>query len=409
MINQQVLDYIKQQLEKGATKKSISSSLVSQGWQASDIEEAFNMVSSSNSSASPQDTTSQPFSTSPQQPGKRINKSLVIVISIIGVLIIAGGVFGYFYYFQESPEKIIQKMSDRLTEVELSEFEGEIKAEIIMPDLFGGAGAGDSVQPAPSQQIGNLSINFNSKADISDLNNPRTSFAFNIRTDALKELTQEDLVFGLEFRAIDQVAYLKLSNIPKLGFFDLSSITNQWIKIDAEGLKKELGSEKSEKQVKKEQKQQWLSSEQIEKLKQVKAPIFKITDKLPSEKINGIKTHHYKLVGNKEGLKKFVINIISIVQSKSLTEKEMANLDEGLENIESFGGEIWIGKKDLLPYKIFLQASIKEIKEYKASGKLTLMILFKSYNKPVQINVPSPVKSLEQILDELFSSLSSGG
>ena len=74
MINQQVLDYIKQQLEQGATKKSISSSLVSQGWQASDIEEAFNMVSSSNSSASPQDTTSQPFSTSPQQPGKRINK-----------------------------------------------------------------------------------------------------------------------------------------------------------------------------------------------------------------------------------------------------------------------------------------------------------------------------------------------
>lgn len=412
MVNQQLLDYIKQRLAQGATKEAISSGLVSQGWQTSDIEEAFNLVSSSNPSVSPQDTTSQPFSTLSQQPEKGINKSLLIVISIIGVLIIGGGVFGYLYYFQESPEKIIQKMGDRLAEVKSLEYQGEIKAEITTSDLLSGGGnLLQPVQSAPSQQVSDFSINFSGKSDVSDLNNPRGSFVFNIRTDALRELTQEDSVFGLELRTISQAVYLKLSNIPNLGFFDLSFITNQWIRIDTEALKKQFGLEKLEKQIKEAQKQKELSPEQIEEIKRVGAlaKVLKITDKLPSEKIDGVETYHYKFVIDKEGLKKLVIDISFIVQDKTLTEKEVADFDKSLEIIESLGGEIWIGKKDLLPYKIFLQISVKETDESKISGKLTLMILFKNYNKPVQIDVPSPVKNLEEILSELFGGFFGNG
>ena len=36
MINQQILDYIKQQVQQGVSREQIKSSLMTNGWQASD-------------------------------------------------------------------------------------------------------------------------------------------------------------------------------------------------------------------------------------------------------------------------------------------------------------------------------------------------------------------------------------
>ncbi|MEK7060133.1 MAG: hypothetical protein AAB970_00725, partial [Patescibacteria group bacterium] len=41
MINQQLLDFIKQQLQVGLTKEKISSDLLTNGWTLQDIEEGF--------------------------------------------------------------------------------------------------------------------------------------------------------------------------------------------------------------------------------------------------------------------------------------------------------------------------------------------------------------------------------
>ena len=44
MINQQLLDYIKQQLGQNVSKEQIKSSLMSGGWLVSDVEEGFNAI-----------------------------------------------------------------------------------------------------------------------------------------------------------------------------------------------------------------------------------------------------------------------------------------------------------------------------------------------------------------------------
>lgn len=46
MINQQILDYIKQQVQQGVSREQIKSSLMSNGWSSSDIEEGFNAIGS---------------------------------------------------------------------------------------------------------------------------------------------------------------------------------------------------------------------------------------------------------------------------------------------------------------------------------------------------------------------------
>ena len=51
MINQQLLDYVRQQLATGVSKEEISKSLIAAGWQASDVNEALNQVTAQRSSA----------------------------------------------------------------------------------------------------------------------------------------------------------------------------------------------------------------------------------------------------------------------------------------------------------------------------------------------------------------------
>ena len=411
MINQQLLDYIRQQLQQGTDREKINNSLMANGWQAPDIKEAFDSIIPFNQPVQPTPftgSTPQPFSTFSPQPQNGMSKTLLAVFLIIGVLVVGGGAFAYFNYFQ-SPEKIVQKMITKLTEIKSLEYSGEIKTEVNAGDLLGGASnLLQPTQPASNKKVSNFSINFNGVSDTNDLNNPKGSFSFNINTDALG---QENFTLGLEIRTIDKIVYVKLSNIPNLGFFDLSAVANQWIKIDTEALKKQFGLEKLEAQIKEAQKKQELSPEQIEKLKvavqQVK--IFKITESLSSEKIEGVNTYHYKFTIDKEEIKKLLADINQITQDKTLTEKELAEFDKSFEAIELPEGEIWIGKKDLLPYKISLSSLIKKTDQSKTSGKVSLTLLFKNFNKPVQIEIPTPVKTLEEILGGLFSGLSGGG
>lgn len=410
MVNQQLLDCIKQQTQQGVSQEQIRNSLVANGWQDADINEAFVSINFPMTSAPPENIVAKEFSTISQQPERRINKTLLVIISILGILIIGGGAFGYFYYFRETPEKVIEKMRTRLTEVKTLEYQGEIKAKVTTSDLLGWGNFIQPVQQVPSKKASDFSINFNGKFDVGDLNNPKGLFSFNIKTDALKELTQGESAFGLEVRTIGKVIYVKLNNLPNLGFFDLSALSNQWIKIDAEAIKKQFGLEKFEEQIKESQKQRELTPEQVEKLKQIfaQAKVLKVTEKLASEKIEGVDTHHYKFLIDKNELKKLTVDISGVVQNKTLTDKELAELDKGLEVIDNLGGEIWIGKKDYLPHKILLTIGIKETAESKTAGQTTTTLSFKNYNKSVQIDIPSPVKSIEEILGQLFGGFLGG-
>jgi len=88
MINQQILDYIKQQVRQGVSREQIKSSLMTNGWQSADVEEAFNLINA-------QGQLSQ--SDIAQQP-KSFNKTALLAIIVIGVLVIGGGVMGYFAF-----------------------------------------------------------------------------------------------------------------------------------------------------------------------------------------------------------------------------------------------------------------------------------------------------------------------
>lgn len=99
MVNQQLLDYIKQQLQQGISKEQIKSSLMANGWQAQDIDEGFNAI---NTSAPPEQYSN--FST--KAPTK-IWK--IILASIVGILLIGGGVYFVSQKLFKPAEKPVEK------------------------------------------------------------------------------------------------------------------------------------------------------------------------------------------------------------------------------------------------------------------------------------------------------------
>ena len=60
MVNQQLLDYIKQQLQQGTGKEQIKNSLISNGWQTQDVDSAFSSLALSDRSLNSTNTNTLP-------------------------------------------------------------------------------------------------------------------------------------------------------------------------------------------------------------------------------------------------------------------------------------------------------------------------------------------------------------
>ena len=83
MVNQQMLDYIKQQMQQGLSREQIKSSLMANCWQAQDIEECFNKINTPKIHAA--------YSTTPVAASSGAWK--IIVGIIIGVAVLGGGAY----------------------------------------------------------------------------------------------------------------------------------------------------------------------------------------------------------------------------------------------------------------------------------------------------------------------------
>src|SRR3989344_6895948 len=79
MVNQQLLDYIKQQLQQGVSRENITNNLISQGWQQSDVNEAFSQATGQNFST--------PMNTSITGDTSKNGKATAgLVLGIIGLI-----------------------------------------------------------------------------------------------------------------------------------------------------------------------------------------------------------------------------------------------------------------------------------------------------------------------------------
>lgn len=106
MANQQLLDYIKQQVQQGINSEQIKQSLIANGWQNTDIEEAFNLINNF--------TQSQPTPSFPSKTPVSIWKT--VTFSLIGVAVVGGGIYfvSKTLFKSEETPKIFNEASGQL-------------------------------------------------------------------------------------------------------------------------------------------------------------------------------------------------------------------------------------------------------------------------------------------------------
>lgn len=432
MINQQLLDYIKQQLEQGVSNVNIKNILIANGWQEKDVDEGFATLNLPSQSPPPVKAQTQPSSSrilsqaatySSEPSSGKLKKILIIAIAAIIVVSVAGGgAFAYFNYFQ-TPEMVVGKMITKIEDIKTLEYSGEIKMEIDAGSLideyksslvssFGsGLGSLEEIDGNKRPRLGESKEKVELLADFTgayDIGNPeelRSLLSFDMEAGMVPGVK---IVFGSEVRNIGKVVYIKLSDLPTLGFFDLGSLKNQWIKIDTDALSEQLGSGmvpgKFDEEIDKAQ------SEEMEKIKTILSQadyskIFKITEKFPNEEIEGVNSYHYGYMIDKEEVKNLVITIIeSWAESmgETIPEEDIKEFEKSFETIESPEGEIWIGKKDLLPHKISFNLKIKEIGDVDVSGDINYTLFLKNFNKPVVIEAPAQSQTIEELMKGLF-------
>lgn len=117
MINPQVVEYIKKQLQIGDYPGKIKTDLLANGWSTADVDEAFSSINS------PEAPQPQNYSTpvhTPQTPNSRTWLTVVLVILIV-VLLGGGGVFAYNMFYAKKAEvnpEVVQQIENPATTVD---------------------------------------------------------------------------------------------------------------------------------------------------------------------------------------------------------------------------------------------------------------------------------------------------
>jgi hypothetical protein len=443
MINKELLDYVAQQLRQGTSPDSIKNSLLENGWNEADVSEAFAAINAQSSFTQTEVVSPGQFSGGFQQSSQKPDNAPLIVVLVIFVMLVgavgAALAFGVIRIFPDTPESVMKNMMIRLGDVTSFEYRGESKATMVTKvspiatfDFFAEEPQQDAGAPQEVQE--QTIVTTSTFRGASDHRNPDDMRMFFVtetesevildegREEAQGALGDMEYKLGYETRFIDGVMYVKLTDAPRILFFDLSFLAGQWVRVDFDEVIKALEEhfgeipEEYRHRVGEVREALEISPEEHEKLKNafLRHNPITITETLPSESIEGVNSHRYRFTIEEEALIGFITDAIAILVPDSITQDEaIMNMDElraGIEeffaNAEPMTGEIWIGKRDYLPRKVSLTLAVTmpDASELKS----TTTVFYESFNEPVQIDVPSPTKGVVEFIQEAMQGMFGG-
>lgn len=449
MITNQLRDYVKQQLDLGVTKDDVRARLLARGWVQADVDAILAPTAQNAASIQPitplqplspfQALAQQAQTTPPTQPAgpsqqvsplkpistatvmsqvsaqaamsaspafaqnpKNSKKIWLVAGLAVAFLLLVGGAWAYYSYYLQAPERILGKMFDKLAEVKSSEYSGEVKVEtdfskyesssFLLPNS-GGASA----------QLGKMTFKFNgiSETQVQDLNNLKMATSFVVVPEGVFGFNGN---LGIELRMLGKVIFVRLTDIPNLGLIDLGSLKNQWVRLDFDAMAKQFSTEDKIKEFEAQQKS---VVDKFSQLRQaaITSGLFKVVSKLSSETIDNTSTYHYKIALEKEGIKKFFNQLSEIIPEFKRTAAEQTKFEDELNKLATLPeGEIWIGKKDYLPRKIYFESTMQPAGEAPPT-KIAVTYFISKFNKPVQVDIPEQSKSIEEFVAGITGGL----
>jgi len=407
MTTEEVLSYIEKQFASGQTKEQIRDELSSAGWTNNDIDESFDAAGNGSEGTAPLRQAEEVVpdgvaSIAVDEPSKHIPNSsqgkvvlpsrddgmhesssthdvgrdkisplrLAIFSSLAVLLLVAGGAFAYFSFFSRpSPAKVFANMSEALSSVTSNKLSTTISVDV----------KGDS--PSMGKGSVNITIVSDGVSDMSDPNNVKSRGSISIDVAASSGTFGVAFKVNTDIKTFGDIVYIKLNEVTGLPVpISLDDIIGKWIKIDQKELEGKIanldGVIDSSPTVPREDLKKILEEDeslrdnvlaQLQKfLEETKEIIMRGVIEGEDTEIDGIGVYNYKIALDKNGWRDIIEKFVEIGMSveseispdikNNLDEfdkfKSSDGFDKILDFLASVNTEIWVGKKDFLPYRV---------------------------------------------------------
>ena len=426
MINDQLLGYIRQQLASGVSKEVIISNLKSQGWTDVDVNEAFTMVPAQSVSPvnsvlqntilqgeHPQEMAGQTTSglnnpTNEPQPTHKKNKKVLLIVAIIILLCaISGVVYAYYSGLFLSLPNLTSKALDNVRNTNSATYDTTISFDFSeLKDTTG------EVNQLLSGGMFPSSFSFTTKGsyDFSDTNNKKLSSNISINGGLFSIM--------LDFKLVDDTLFGELVKAPTLSFLPtLTKYENKWFSFsfksaEAQSLNNMFNPVSGISGVDSKVTDK-ITPEQLAKIYQMtrNANFIKTVQRFSPETISGQSSYHFAFDLDKGGIISYFKNLKEYVNSIGKNDSSLSSFDPtsftaDLDKIKDFKGEIWIGRKDNLPYKVTLSFGVKPDESKNETIKINIVSIFSDWNKPTLITAPTESVPFQEFISSVTSDLS---
>lgn len=370
MPQEQLLGYIKKQIEIGVSILDLKKALISKGWKEEDVDLAINEI---NKISIPQQRNENYNLKSSQFPiSLKSKKAIIIFIISISILLITLGVLGYYFYSQNNPDFIYKRAVIKTLNLKNIEFEvkGDFESESV-----------------------NASYKNSGQVQVGD--NPKDTKIRN--TLEVKFPNDQSIVYGSEDRDVLSKIVLELFftnneiyiNAPEetrryfLGssFGDTYGYGTDWIKVDKKTFKE-------------------LESLDVGNLKKLNDLLFNLKDVeityIESEKKDKVEYLKYSYKIPRKTTDKLLYDFYTAFKLGDISYISNSQLEELHQLISN--GFIWVNKKDVTVSKI-----VPTIPYYLGS-KLYLEYNLKSFGNDLKLETPKNYIDFEDFIKKFDSA-----
>jgi hypothetical protein len=339
----------------------------------------------------------------------------------VSLLIVAGSVFGYVYWWKAevapSGDLIGELIVKNISQVKSFAYDGTISLSVSLDNnkLWGASVLPFGSSPTPSSiknnetTEGSAVIHIIGMEDWSDAEQKKTqtNTSFDVKGGGNPAVA---FAFAIESRGVGDIAYVKFNDIPFLDFFGLGNFQNQWLLVDPQTLLQNIDSGVAgyyRDAIAQDKRQQDNVSKNIVTVL-ASRNIIRYKNNPESSELNGIPVYKYRATIDVDELMQALIAVAELNTGQRVSAEERKSISAARDYVRFDEGEVWVGRKDFLPYRMSMKVSIVDSVERAFSGTITVESVFKDYNRPVDILVPSNAKPIDQIIKEMMSVSSMG-
>lgn len=415
MINWELRTYIETQITRGVEESLIRKTLLDVGWRSEDVQEAFLAIMPlyTQPIIVPTDTQPQGVKVMPNidVSSKRSSmKSIFIGLTLL--VFVGGGSFAYISYVKiPSPQIALQKMMSALGQITTLEYKVQASTEgATCTDMqYSFLGEGEAMSVCNSKKPFSNTTTISGVADITSFENPMHQLTLvSENTLQNEEGVSEKASIQVDLISVQKALYIKVSNLvfPLASFFDTTLFINKWISFDIAGLQKQyLGTDSSTNT-------RPISTDKVERIKEafLNANLLSVVD-ATQDVFEGNDVYKYTFEINQEQQKEFIMQVYSILYEGvngadgEISQENIEAISESVKNLGVIEGELWLSKKDFLPYKIVLNPDVVMYDGVFEVTSANTVLEFKNYNVPISIQAPASTMSFNEVMAKLFAPI----